>query len=968
MYRKKHLSLAVSTALGLSSFLMIPGQVMAQDQAVDEEGGEMLEEVIVTGSRLVSEDGYGQTSPVTVVGMDDISSYGLTRVEDVLNNLPQIEASNVAFDSNGATGTASIDLRGLGTNRTLVLLNGRRIQPGGINTEAVDVNQIPTSMIERVEVLTGGASATYGADAVAGVVNFIMRRINGVEVSAGISAYQHNNNNKFMRELQDDKGYPYPTGGTGFDGSAYNIEIAMGSDFADGRGNASAFMTWRNNAALLQDARDYSSCALGRSGTSCSGSATAPIPNYSIYTFYPEGTIDPVTGLPFPPNSINPNSGLTLTLQPDSSLADYDGTNTYNFNPVNYYMRPQTSWTAGAFADYEVNENAVVYTEIMLANSDTRGQIAYSGTFFNPIAYRADNPQFPPTFRASLQDYFPGEERFIIYPGKRNVEGGPRADALTYSSFRIVAGIKGMINDDWDYDASYLHSQANSSSTYFNDFYGPAIERATGGIGAAACDPAAGCIPYELFTYNGVTPEAAASVVATASGANRTALDIFEAFVTGDTGWGLPAGNIMVAGGYQWLQSKYTSVFDDIYAQGLLYGQGGPRQNVDGVIRTNQLFVEGSIPLLADESWAQQATLDLAYRWSDYNTTGSNSTYRAGIDWQIVDMFRVRTGFNRAVRAPSVAELFSPQAIGLWSGSDPCSTATPTYTEAQCALTGVLPGQYGTISDSPAGQYNALYGGNESLGVEKADTFTFGVVVEPMATMQFSVDYWDISIDDTIRNVSPTTTLTQCALNGVGCDNINRGVGGQLWLGQTGYVISVQENIGTQKFSGIDLAWSWALNSNWNFDLIGTYTLKRETTPIPEVPESKYDCAGRISPECYPNADWRHTATATYDSNGWWAVTARWRYIGKVDYTNPTTGEPLTTDKIVADETTAQNYFDLNGVVRFMDTNDVVFGVNNVFDKEPPLMGNTISANGNTQVGFYEALGRYFYANVTFRW
>jgi len=460
MYRKKHLSLAVSTALGLSTFMMIPGQVMAQDQLVDEEGGEMLEEVIVTGSRLISQDGFGQTSPVTVVGMDDISSYGLTRIEDVLNNLPQIEASNVAFDSNGATGTASIDLRGLGAQRTLVLINGRRVQPGGINTEAVDVNQIPTSMIEWVEVLTGGASATYGADAVAGVVSFIMRRINGVEFSAGISAYQHDNDNKYMQGLMDNAGYPYPTGSSGFDGSAYNIELAFGSDFADGKGNATAFVTWRNNAALLQEARDYSSCALGGSGLSCSGSATAENPNFYIYGVDANGDYF--------------GDGNLYTLQPDSSLGPYTG-NTFNFNPINFYMRPQTSWTAGAFADYEINESAVVYTEIMLANNETNGQIAYSGTFFNPLSYTANNTLFPAAFKASLDELFPGAESYAMYPAKRNVEGGPRQDDLSYSSFRVVAGIKGIINDDWDYDASYQHSQANSSSFYLNDLYGPFV-------------------------------------------------------------------------------------------------------------------------------------------------------------------------------------------------------------------------------------------------------------------------------------------------------------------------------------------------------------------------------------------------------------------------------------------------------------------------------------------------------------
>ncbi len=307
MHHKKQLSLAVTAALGFSAFLTIPGQVFAQDEQTSDDGDDMIEEVVVTGSRLISEDGFGQTSPVAVVGMEEISSYGLTRVEDVLNNLPQIEASNTSFDSNGASGTASIDLRGLGTNRTLVLINGRRVQPGGINTEAVDVNQIPTMMIERVEVLTGGASATYGADAVAGVVNFIMRRMDGVEFSAGISAYQHKNNDKYSQQLNADAGYPVTSGGSGFDGSAYNLEFAFGSDFADGKGNATVFATWRNNAALLQDARDYSNCALNNAGTACGGSANAVVPNFAIYPFDADGNLDGA-------------NSIFVGLQPDGSL------------------------------------------------------------------------------------------------------------------------------------------------------------------------------------------------------------------------------------------------------------------------------------------------------------------------------------------------------------------------------------------------------------------------------------------------------------------------------------------------------------------------------------------------------------------------------------------------------------------------------------------------------------------------
>jgi iron complex outermembrane receptor protein len=951
MYQKKRLSLAVTTALGLSALLTIPGQVLAQDQS-DQDSDGMIEEVVVTGSRLISQDGFGQTSPVQVVGMDEISSYGLTRIEDVLNNLPQIEASNVSFDSNGATGTASIDLRGLGPQRTLVLLNGRRIQPGGISTEYVDVNQIPTMMIERVEVLTGGASATYGADAVAGVVNFITREIDGVEFSFGLSAYQHKNSNNYMQGLLEEANFDFPSGSS-WDGKGQNIEFAAGSDFADGRGHATVFATWRHNDGLLQGKRDYSSCALNAAGTACGGSQNAIVPNFFVYSFDDEGMLDGTTG-------------INLTLQPDSSLADFTD-NYYNYNPVNWYMRPQDNYTGGAFVDFEINEHAVAYLEVMFAGSETSGQIAESGTFFDQ-AYDLPltNSLFPDTFEESLGEYFPGEDRLALYIGKRNTEGGPRSDLLQYTSYRTVTGVKGVLNENWDYDVNYQHSHSSSSSTYINDFFAPKIAIAVDG---ELCDATPGCIPYEVFTFGGVTEEAAAAMGGTAIRANSSDLSIFEAYVTGDTGWGFEAGNIIMAGGFQWQQTKYDSISDEVYEQGLLLGQGGATPSVGGTIRAKELFVEGNIPLVADRSWAQMLALDLAYRWSDYNTTGSNSTYRVGIDWGINDMFRLRTGYNRAVRAPSVGELFSPQSRGLWTGVDPCATDTPVLTAAQCANTGVTPEQYGNITASPAGQYNALYGGNENLDVEKAKTYTAGIVIAPTDTMQISVDYWQIKIDDTISFVGPETSLGQCGLmGGALCENINRGNGGTLWLGTSGFVTATNLNIGTNKWSGVDLAWAWGIGDNWNLDLIGSYTIKRETEPLPGNPDSIFDCAGVISPQCVsrgngsqPAPDWRHTATASYDSTSWWALTGRWRYVGSVDYDG-------STDLIVDDNTDAQNYFDLNAVFRFMDTHDVVVGVNNVFDEEPPMMGSTIASNGNTMVGFYDTLGRYFFADMTLRW
>jgi outer membrane receptor protein involved in Fe transport len=577
-----------------------------------------------------------------------------------------------------------------------------------------------------------------------------------------------------------------------------------------------------------------------------------------------------------------------------------------------------------------------------------------------------DNASFPDTFRASLEEFYPGEDEFGVYIGKRNTEGGPRSDLLQYTSYRAVVGVKGILSDNWDYDISYLHSHSSSSSTYINDFFAPKITLA---VNSVLCAQVAACIPYEVFTYQGVSQEAAASLGGAAIRANSTNLDVFEAYVTGDTGFGMDAGNITMAGGFQWQQTKYNSQSDEVYEQGLLLGQGGATPSVEGTVRAKELFMEANVPLIADRSWAQMLSLDLAYRWSDYNTTGSNSTYRVGVDWGVNDMFRLRTGYNRAVRAPSVGELFSPQSRGLWTGVDPCATATPVMSEAQCVNTGVLPGQYGNIGESPAGQYNANYGGNPDLDVETADTYTFGIVVNPMDTMQISIDYWKIKIDDTISFVGPETTLLLCGeTGGDTCASIHRGLGGTLWLGQSGWVEAVNRNIGTNTWSGIDLAWNWGLGDHWQFDLIGSYTLERETTPLPDAPETAFDCAGVINPTCVsrgsgsqPSPDWRHTASATYDSSSWWAMTARWRYMGAVDYNG-------STDQIVDDNTDAHNWIDLNAVFRFMDTHDVVVGVNNIFDKEPPMMSNGLGSNGNTMVGFYDTLGRYLFADVTLRW
>jgi len=1023
MLKRKPVAVAVAAALGASSFGVLgSGVAFAQDNESDEP----IEEIVTTGSRIVTQDGFGRTSPVTVMNTDDITSLGLTRVEDVLNSLPQVETALHSFDANGISGTASIDLRGLGSFRTLVLMNGKRMQPGGVQATSVDVNQIPSAMIERVEVLTGGASATYGADAVAGVVNFIMRRMDGVEFSIGASGYQHDNSNAYVKPLMDARGFTYPTGDSGVGGQAYNIDLIVGSDFANGRGNATVYGTWRENEEMLQAERDYGSCALSNDAATCGGSANAVVPNFFIA---------PASG-----GTSDYSRSLFLSMGgPDGALTPWDGTNRYNYAPVNHFMRPDTRWSFGAMVDYEFSERATVYFEANYANNKTAGQIAESGTFFAEEYYLPlDNSVFPDQFRSDLTSYFDNQfchetwtgeddlgnpianpnvcvditqsatengdgdpstgtllpgygediyfqdgddpttgefvpfDEYGVYIGKRNVEGGPRASNFLHDAFRMVAGVKGAMTDNWDYDASYLYGETSSSMSYVNDFFAPRIRVATDGD---ACAATAGCIPYEVFTYQGVTPEMAAPMLGTAIMQGKTSTEVIEAFVTGDLGWTFPSADssIQVVGGFDHRIEKYQRISDSVFQDGSLLGQGGPTPSVAGGYTVSEIYGEANIPLVADVTAIQNLTLDVAFRYSDYSTSGGANTYRAGLDWAPTERVRLRTGFNRAVRAPNVAELFSAQTLGLWSGVDPCANEggdPPVYTQAQCANLGVSGGQYGNITASPAGQYNNIAGGNPTLLPEEADTITAGIVVDPTDSLTISLDYWNIKITDTISTVGETTILEQCGLYGVLCEQVTRNAGGSLWQGTQGFVEDTTVNLGENIWEGVDLAANWqfeGLGGAWTMNIIGTYMLTKETTPLPADPNSSYDCVGVINTRCYPSPEWRHTASVAYDSNEWWSVEGRWRYFAGVDY-HDGNGNLLTTDTIAqANMSKAQNYFDLNAVFRFMDNSDIVVGINNVTDEEPPMVGGTLTTNANTIAGFYDTLGRFMFAKATMR-
>jgi len=335
-------SVKLACAFGaVTAASMTSNGAFAQEEATAD--GEKVEKIQVTGSRIRRTD-IESSSPVQITSDVEIKLSGFTRVEDLLNSLPQIEAGQTSFRANGASGTASVDLRGLGPERTLVLVNGRRLQPGGVYSQSADINQIPAGLVKRVEVLTGGASTTYGADAVAGVVNFVMDTdFEGFEFTAGAQGYQHDNDNAYIQGLMDQRDFEYPTGSSGIDGTSFNYDLAIGGSFDGGKGHAVAYATYRRDNQLRQSARDYSSCALNNSGTACGGSGNAVNPNFYISSINPDWFVDPVLN-----DSFDWSNYGYYTLDTDSNFIDSVG-NVYNYAPPNHFMRPDERYSIGAF-------------------------------------------------------------------------------------------------------------------------------------------------------------------------------------------------------------------------------------------------------------------------------------------------------------------------------------------------------------------------------------------------------------------------------------------------------------------------------------------------------------------------------------------------------------------------------------------------------------------------------------------
>ena len=975
--------------------------------------GDSGAQIVVTGSRIPRTD-LTAVSPVIMVRSDEFRQQGATNVEDVLNQLPQVNPSQGEFVSPGARGTATVDLRGLGSVRTLVLVNGHRLMPGDPRFPEADVNSIPATLIQRVEVLTGGAAATYGSDAVAGVVNFILdTNLEGLKFDGGVGGFQHDNRDQFARRLLDQRQLPYPKGNV-LDGRRLNASIAMGHGFFDDRAHITVYGGYRTIGGVTQDRRNYSACPI--TAQMAGGALTPLLECGGPLVSYPGNFFD--------------NLGDVYQVTPDRTFVP--GLSRFNYAPWHYIQRPDKRYTAGGFANFDVSRALRAYVEVMAMKDRTSWQVGPSGDFRNTQNINCDNPLLSDQQRSLIcrtgnlvgqtatlnangelvqvtgaatpfVDPVTGAtySRAWLLIGLRNIEGGSIEDVLEHRSIRLLGGFKGELGRGVSYDASYLFGRVSLDRQYRNNLSISRLSKAldvvrdpvTGqpvcrsvliarAFGPSATGADADCVPWDVFAPGRVTSQSTAylTIPPSMAGWFRQQVGNVNATIELDR-WGIrspwsdegPAINL----GAEF--RKDTIEFDpDAFTQtDDIAGFGEQVFPIQGSIDTKEMFGEARIPLLSDKL-VQRLALEGGFRKSWYsNARGSFSsdTYKLAVDLTAVSGLRFRASQQGASRAPNALELLGPAQPDSFL-RDPCAGAMPIASLAQCALTGLAPDRYGQVAKANGlFEYNSIRGGNEDLQSETATTRAVGLVLNPRILRGFNatVDWWDIRLKGAISNIGAQTIVDSCTAGGdsIFCSRIHRDPNGSLWLGG-GYVDNRLANLGSLKVRGIDGSADYSASlgriGSVNVEFRGSYVLRwivdngGLSTP--------YDCAGLFGAPCSMQPRWRHTARATWETPRASSLSVQWRHTGGVKLAALDPKFNLT-DEIVPGYTKlrAQDYFDIAAMFRLRTGVEFRLGVNNLFDRQPPLVVSNSAAgdgpyNANTYPTWYDPLGRYIFASL----
>lgn len=998
-FKKRYLSHAVAAAVAAT----LPTLVVAQDEEAN------LEEVLVTGSRLTKSN-VTSSVPLVQIGAEEINSRGVARIEDMVNILPNVFVSQTAEVANGATGTSTLNLRGLGSSRTLVLIDGKRLPFGSPFSSSANVDMVPARMVERVDVVTAGASAVYGSDAVAGVVNFITKKdFEGFEFDYQYGTNYNANDNGYMQGKLADAEFFDPGSVTA--GAASLMSVMMGVNSDDGRGNITLFGSYEDMQSMIGKDRDTGACTLfGSADPFCGGSS-----NFRRYN----GTIgNGVSGTVF--------QELDGTIVPiDFSRSDVF----YNYGAVNHYQRPVERWNLGASGHYEITDSVEAYFDTTYMNNKTEAQIAESASFNRPFQTNCDNPLLTGgagpngdgIMLGSITGTFDADDNFVscldwmaagnesvdvqFINSHRNVEGGPRVSTYENSSWRAIFGFRGDINDDFSFDIFGQFSATEGTRISQNDLNYVRVQQALyivdDGNGNPVCrDSSGGCVPWNIFERNAdgttaVTDEAAAFIAGVGIVTGETEQTVFGGTIEGDfTNMGIqsPMADAGLSGliGFEMREDKLGRLADDISkisgGRGLT-GTGGATLPIAGEIEVEEIFMEMSMPLITGKPMIQELGLTAGYRYSDYTTNGngvSNSfdadTYFAGISWAPNDEVRFRFNQAVAIRAPNVFDLYVGINTGLVElapvngDGDQCSGPTPVATQAQCANTGLSAAQYGSVDPSAAGQFNLITGGNPNLVAEEGETTTFGVVITPsmIENLSVSIDYFDIEVTDAIGSVPAQTSYDRCLTTGdpAFCANVTRDTAGTLHLlneapdGGLSGLSQQNVNISTFATEGVDLNVTYMLDlsdmGSINFDYAATFLDTNYSVAIPG--DDKVECAGAYAGPCgLPAPEYNHRFLATWMTPYDVAVSATWRHIGETDLYG--LDDP---QGYLEDSMEERNYLDVAATYDYSENVQIRVGANNILGDDAPVTtsAGTGTGNNNTYPGLFD-VSTYLFAGVT---
>ena len=1009
------------------------GRALAQTAppAAAAEPAVPIEEVVVTGSRIPVPANITATSPTTIISSQEVQLQGHTDITDVMNALPQnIIGSNADFGNTSSPltstgGFSTVDLRGLGPQRTLVLVNGRRLGAGDPSTSnqnvASDIDQIPVPLLERVDVVTGGASATYGSDAIAGVVNFVLKKnFEGIQIDGQYGFSQHDQHSTAVQSLLGANdpvtgftAVPVPTGSIR-DGYKHDLSILMGRNFDDGRANFTGYFVYHEQQAVPASHRDFSDCQLISNGDEAS-------PTYT-------GTecLGSSNSNRFTPQGVAPGAGTRYTVvgnqflpwpQPGSSPPAV-----FDFNQFEYLQRQDKRFQAGFLAHDDINEHVNPYAEFNWMDDRSAAVVAPSGLFVAGNPFTADNNELVncsnPLLSAQQQSLLctpaqiagdlanPGSKgnSADVQIGRRNIEGGGRAASYEHNNIRVVLGTKGDVVDSWTYDlyASYYYVttfQANADYLDYakaNSALQVTIDPKTG---AAACISGGVCVPWNIFQTGGVTPAALQYLQTPGTAYGNNTEQVAHVDFTGNLGkYGLksPWANDDVAVNFGYEHRKDTVTFnpDGAETSGDLAGFSGALVDINAHYDINEAFVELRAPIAHDLPGVYDLTADTGYRYSNYDTTGATNTYKFEVQYAPIEDARLRFSFDRAVRAPNLIELFLAPSYGQESvlGTDPCA-GTPTATLAQCERTGVTPAEYAvnpatkvnSITQCVSGQCGQVIVGNSQLKPEVAKTWSLGLSVTPRALPGFSasVDYYHIRLENQIGNYPFATILNGCLTdnNPIYCSQIVRTPEGAL-TGATvaggGYFLQKDYNLGLSGVSGFDLQMNYRhdLPSGWgtlSTSLNGAYLWHNTFSPYPGA--GSYDCAGLFGSTCNQgsvNPRWRHNLRLTWETPWKVLLSAQWRFIGPTTFDNNSSNPLLQGAEEGAngsneafpyyDQYNARipgySYLDLTAAWHPVGQLELRAGVTNVLDKDPPIIPS-LDISGNA--GPANSFGAYDY-------